>query len=99
MARSTEYKYTVDDVAKARNIEAAAVRIKLRNEGVKKNEDNTYGWNSQAEFKKILALWDKEPASKGKKAAPKKKTASKKKAVAKVKPRAKANGAEHHAEA
>lgn len=95
MAKTKEYKFGVDRLAKDLGINAASVRVGLRKHKVKKNEDNTYGWESRTGYDKVLALWDKEdkkPAAKSKTVA-KKKTA--KKAVARAKPRA--NG-EAHAE-
>lgn len=63
-AAEREFKYGVDDIAEALDIKPASVRVQLRNKGIEK-AGKSYGWNSQAELKDIVAqLKSKEDAGK-----------------------------------
>ena len=48
-----EFKYGVNDLADALDIEAASVRVKLRSAGIEK-AGRSYGWNSQKEFDRVV---------------------------------------------
>lgn len=66
-----EFKYGVSDLADKLGIEAASVRVKLRNRGVEK-AGKSYGWNTKAELDEVvdqLKASDKEEKTekKGKK--------------------------------
>lgn len=64
---TTAPKYGVENLAKDLGILPASVRVQLRNKKVKKNSDGVYGWNSQADYKKVVSLFDaaeKKPAAK-----------------------------------
>jgi hypothetical protein len=81
-----EFKYGVDDLAKALGVEAASVRVKLRNNEIPR-AGRSYGWNTKAELEEVLAVLNKK-----KEAAPAKKAKAKEeteeapaKAVKKVK--------------
>lgn len=55
-----EYKYGVPDIADALDIEAASVRVKLRNNKVPK-AGKSYGWNTKAELQEIIDLIKSKP--------------------------------------
>lgn len=62
------HKFGVANLAKDLKIDAAYVRTKLRAKGIKVNKDSgTYGWDSQGEYKKVLAALKPEKASASKK--------------------------------
>lgn len=72
--KTTGHKYGVSHLAKELGIEPAYVRTKLRNSGVKVNKTSgVYGWDSQSDFKSVVAKL--KPADK--KAAAKKPAAKK----------------------
>jgi hypothetical protein len=74
-ATTTEFKYGVSDIAEALGIEAATVRTKLRAAGVAK-AGKSYGWNTQAELKEVIAeLRDSDKSEKAEKPAAKGKAA------------------------
>lgn len=80
MAKEKEVKaakYTIENLVKDVGIIAASVRVQLRNNNVKKRADGTYGWDSQADYLKVKALWDKKPKKKAEAKAPAKKAAKK----------------------
>lgn len=60
---ATEYKYGVGELAEALGIEPASVRVKLRSQGIDK-AGRSYGWNTQAEFKEVVAALKSAPAPK-----------------------------------
>lgn len=82
MAKSdNEYKYGVKNLAKDLGIDAAYVRTKLRSKKIAVNKDGVYGWNSQSDYKAVVAKLkpaDKKTSAK----APAKKVAAKKVAKA-----------------
>ena len=49
-----EYKYDVARLAKDLDILPASVRVALRKARVSKNKDGVYGWNAEADYKKVL---------------------------------------------
>lgn len=75
---AAEYKYGVEDLAKALGVGAQQVRVKLRKNEVEKNDDGVYGWNSQNDFKSVLKDLEGDG---GGRSAPAKKTPGKKTAA------------------
>jgi hypothetical protein len=74
-------KFGIENLCKDLDLTPQSVRIKLRNNNVKKNkETGQYGWDTRADYDKIVGLWDKKA----------KKKVSAKKPVAKKKPVAEA---------
>jgi len=53
-AAAEKPKYGVLELAEALEIEPATVRVKLRNEGIKKS-GKSYGWDTKAAFDKVIA--------------------------------------------
>lgn len=71
-------KFAIENLCKDLDLTAQSVRIKLRNNNVKKDkESGQYGWNSRTEYDKVLGLWDKKKAPAKAKPAAKKKSAAK----------------------
>lgn len=48
------FKYGVEDLAKELDIQPASARVALRKAGVEKN-GTAYGWNSEKDFKAVIA--------------------------------------------
>lgn len=81
-------KYGIADLAEKTGLEAHVVRMKLRQAGVEKNEeDGKYGWDTEKELKAVIAQVtgkaaskdaDDKPAKKGKAKAEVEEKASKK---------------------
>lgn len=65
--KAAEFKYGVSDVAEALGIKEASVRVQLRNKDVPK-AGKSYGWNTQAELKEVIAKLKTADESKEKKA-------------------------------
>ena len=66
-AKSTgdEYKFGVEDLADALDIEPASARIKLRNANIKKAANGRYGWKTKADLQEVVdKLKSKAPAKK-----------------------------------
>jgi hypothetical protein len=63
-----EFKYGVAELAEKLGIEAASVRVKLRNAGIKK-AGKSYGWNTKADLDEVIdeLKSDNKPAKKPKK--------------------------------
>ena len=65
-AAAETFKYGVKDLAEKLDIDGASVRIKLRNAGVAKASNGSYGWNTKDELsaviEKITAKKEKAPA-------------------------------------
>lgn len=71
-----EFKYGVADLAEALDIEAASVRVRLRNADIEK-AGKSYGWNTKKELDEVIDQLktekpkakkaDKEPAAEEKK--------------------------------
>lgn len=80
-----EWEYTVADLADELGIEAASVRVKLRNANVER-EGRSYGWNTKKEFDAVL----KQLSAKAEKADKDEKPAPKAKGKAAAAPAAKA---------
>lgn len=57
------FKYGVTDLADMLEIEPASVRVKLRNNKVKK-AGKSYGWNTAAELREIVDLIKTKPKAK-----------------------------------
>lgn len=51
--KAEEFKYGVDDLAKALDIQPASARVALRNHGIEK-AGKSYGWNSQKEMDEVV---------------------------------------------
>jgi hypothetical protein len=84
MAKSAkEYKYSVSNLVKDLDVTEQSVRVKLRRAQVEKNEDGVYGWDSQKDYKEVLA--ELKSGAEDKPAKPSKKKAKKKVAAKKVK--------------
>lgn len=64
--KAAEFKYGVSDVAEALGIKEASVRVQLRNRNVPK-AGKSYGWNTQAELKEVIAQLKTADESKAKK--------------------------------
>lgn len=72
---TAEFKYGVKDLAEELGIKETSVRVQLRNKGIEK-AGKSYGWNSKAELKEVVAQLksstkndeDEAPAKKSKKA-------------------------------
>lgn len=63
-SEAPEFKYGVADLAEKLGIEAASVRVKLRNAGVEK-AGKSYGWNTKAELQEVIdELTAEKPAKK-----------------------------------
>ena len=74
-----EPKYGVNDLAEASGLQAASVRVALRDLEVEKNFGNKYGWDTQKDFKEVVAaLKERSAKSVTAKAAPVKKGKTKK---------------------
>jgi hypothetical protein len=69
-------KYGVDYLAKKLGIEAASVRVALRNKGVKKNDEGVYDWGSAKAADEVAAKLRAPKKTEAKK--PAKKAAAKK---------------------
>ena len=75
------YKYGVDSLAEDLGVQATTVRVMLRKHSVEKTADRVYGWNTQTDYKAVLAKL--RPKSEDK--APAKTVAAKKPAAKKTK--------------
>jgi len=53
-AAAPEFKYGVSDLAEKLGIEAASVRVKLRNAGIDK-AGKSYGWNTKGDLDEVAA--------------------------------------------
>lgn len=71
--KAAEFKYGVSDVAEALGIKEASVRVQLRNKGVEK-AGKSYGWNTQAELKEVVAQLKADDGEKGSKKSSSKKS-------------------------
>ena len=49
-----EYKFGVEDLADALDIEPASARIKLRNANIKKASNGRYGWKTKADLQEVV---------------------------------------------
>ena len=53
-AAAETFKYGVKDLAEKLDIDGASVRIKLRNAGVAKASNGSYGWNTKDELSAVI---------------------------------------------
>jgi len=53
-ASAETFKYGVKDLAEKLDIDGASVRIKLRNAGVAKASNGSYGWNTKDELSAVI---------------------------------------------
>lgn len=96
--KDEHFEYGIGDLADALNIGEAAVRIKLRNAGAKKNAagGTRYGWKTKAELKEMVDKLKSTPSTPipadERKGAKKKAPAKEKAAPAKEKDKTSAKG-------
>lgn len=58
--KAPEFKFGVADLAEELGIEPASVRVQLRNRKIEK-AGKSYGWNSKAELKEVVAQLKAKP--------------------------------------
>jgi len=89
-AEAETFKYGVSDLADKLGIEAATVRVRLRNANVAK-AGKSYGWNTKAELEEVIAeIQAEKPVKKSKEDKAPKKAAKADKKAGKDKPAKKA---------
>lgn len=65
-----DFKFGVDDLADALDIEPASARIKLRNANIKKAPTGRYGWKTKADLQEVVDKLKKAPAKEKKEEKP-----------------------------
>ena len=61
-AEKAEPKYGVSDLCDETGLQAASVRVALRELGVEKNFGNQYGWDTQKDYKEVVAAMKERSA-------------------------------------